>query len=848
MSEELMPTDVQPMKKSMALVVRVADEIIRWSILTLAVLVPVLFLPWTLEVAEINKQYLILLGAMLAGMAWLAKMLAERKFEYRKSAVNVMVVLFAAVYAISSWLSYSPYMSIMGDFGQEKAGLVTLISFVVLYFVTANNLRTVKEVQRVVLALLIGGFVSALYAVFQGLGLYILPFDFAKTASFNTVGTSTALGLYLVFTTALAGGLLMLGHRGEGMPTVWDRVRTWFTVATGVLGLVIITQIGFWPVTLCLAVSSAILIGFAFLHAKNIKGMAGVALPIAAFILSLLMLVLSYPKFISYPAEVMPSAGASWDITMSTLREKPFFGSGPGTFIFDYAKYRAPEVNMTSFWNLRFDRASTRFMTMLATTGLLGALTWLMMALFLFVAAARKLFKADEDTWHVLIAIFAAWVPLVLARFVYSSTIALEFAFWLVMALLLVIQKREQVTVRFDASPRAAMAVSFVFILGVVFSLTGSFVEGTRYAGELAYSNAIRTDRAGGNVDNVVQSLTEAVKLNGSNDVYVRNLALADLAKADKTLSEEVKVDRKDGEKDEDYNKRVTDAKREKVTAATNLTAQAVNIAKLATDIDPRNVANWSVFGSVYTNLMGVTDGADEWAIKAYTEAINLEPSNPIMYTERGKIYLYQGDAVREASAQLKDQAKTDADKKANDLTDKAVADFSKAIELKSDYAPARYNASLALDREGKLKEAIPKMEEALVLSPTDAGVGFQLSLMYYRDNRKDDAGRLMEQVVSFAPKFANARWYLAAMYEEKGSLDLAIAQLKEVQALNPDNDLVKRKLDELNAKKAAAAAPAAPGTPATPAVGPDGKPLPQPVTDQTKTPTQPEVKAPATR
>jgi tetratricopeptide (TPR) repeat protein len=845
MSEELMQPPAQPMKKSMAMVVRVCDEVIRWTILSLAALVPVFVLPWTLEVAEVNKQLLILLGGMLAGMAWLGKMLAERKFEYRKSPVNVMVVLFAAVYAISSWLSYSPYMSIMGDFGQEKAGLATLVSMVVIYFVTANNFRTVKEIRTVALSAMIGGAVAATYAVLQGLGLYVLPFEFAKSASFNTVGTASALGLYMVFVTALASGLLLLGHRDAGKPTMGDRLRTWFSIVTGVLGLFIIIQVDFWPVTVCLAVSAAILIGFAFLHASSVKGMGGVALPIAAFILSLLMLVLNYPTFIKYPAEVMPSSQASWDITMKTLREKPFFGSGPGTFIFDYAKHRSAEVNATSFWNLRFDRASTRFMTMLATTGLLGALTWLLMALFMLFAAARRLFKADEETWHVLIALFAAWVPLVLARFVYSSTIALEFAFWISMGLLFAAYKREQTTVRFDTSPRAAMAVSFVFILGVVFSLTGMFVAGTRYAGEIAYASAIRIDRAGGNVDDVVSNLSRATGLNGNNDVFIRNLALANLAKADKMLSEEVKVDRKEGEKDEDYNKRVADAKQEVVKEAVKYTNNAVTAAKATTAINGKNVANWSVLGSVYTNLMGVSTGADEFAAAAYLQAIELEPANPILRTELGKIYMYQGDLVREAASKLKDEAKTEADKKATEITDKAIEAFNKAIELKGDYAAARYNLAIALDREGKLKEAVSRMEETVTINPQDVGVGFQLALMYYRDDRKDEAIRMMEQVVGLSPKFSNARWYLAAMYEEKGKLDLAIAQLKEVQALNADNDLVKRKLDELTAKKNGSAAPAAP---ATPAVGPDGKPLPAPVTDTTKTPTQPEVKAPATR
>jgi tetratricopeptide (TPR) repeat protein len=839
MPEEVLTVPpVTPTNKGAEVVARVCDGIIRWTVLALAALMPVFVLPWTIEVVEINKQLLLLVGAALAGLAWLGRMLALRRFEYRRTVVNVMVTLFLVVYAVSAWLSYSPYMSVMGDFGQEKAGLSSVLAMAILYFVVANNLRTMKEVRAVIMAVLVGGFLAGLYALLQGFGLFVLPFEFAKSSSFNTIGTATALGIYMAFVTALAGGLIMIGHgREPGQAAAWrNRVATVFISLTGVLGLFLAAAIDYWPVTVCLALASAVLIGFAFLHAKDMKGIAGVLLPIASLVVCLLILFFSFPVTLKYPAEVMPSLKASADITVKTLREKAFFGSGPGTFIFDYAKHHDAEVNQTAFWDTRFDRSSNRFMTMMATTGLLGTLSWLAMALFLLVVAARRLLKADEGTWHALIGIFAAWLPLVLVRFVYSSTITLEFAFWLLMGLMVAVMRLPTFSVSFEKSPRAAMSVSFVFILGAVFVCTGLFVEGTRYAGEISYAKAISIDRAGGKVEDVVNGLAKAANLNPRNDVYVRNLALAALARANQTLTTEPTVERQEGEKDEDYDKRVETARQDQVRLGAQMAAESVNIAKAATDINGKNVANWSVLGSVYSSLVGVTEGADEWAVKSYEQAIGLEPANPVLRTDLGKIYFYQAGVARQAAANLKDDAKKEAEAKAADFTVKAEEAFNKAIELKADYAPARYNLSLTLDSEGKLKEAITKMEEVVPLSPKDVGVGFQLGLMYFRDGRKDDAVNLMEAVVRFAPNFANARWYLAAMYEDKGdvpNLDKAIEQLKKILENNQDNDLVKRKLDELNQKKA--------GIPPV-AVGPDGQPLPPPVDQPTKDQNQPGV------
>jgi len=821
-----MPASPQSTQK----IARLCDFVIRWSLRALAVLVPLFFLPWTIEVSELNKQMLLLVVAGIAGLAWVGKMLAEKKLEYRRSVVNLIVVLFLGVYTISAIISQSPYMSLVGDFGQEKAGLVTVAAMVLLYFVTINNIKTAQELNRLFLSFVIGGFVAALFALLQGLGAFILPFSFAQSASFNTVGTVAALCIYLSFIITLAGGMLLSGHK---QPTEAKKKRLAydiFLIVTAVISLALVAVIDYWPVTVSLLVASAVLIGFSFVHAKSIKSLSGVILPISVLVVTLLLLVFRFPVSLKFPAEIMPSMKATVDIAMKTLRERPFFGSGPGTFIFDYSKYHAAEVNQSVFWNVRFDRGAAKFMTMLATNGLLGALSWLLVALFLLVSAGRKLFKADEETWHVLIGIFAAWLLLVVSKFLYSSTIALEFASWMTMALLVVAHRKEFVSVKFENSPRSAMGLSFVFILGVVVALSGLFVEGQRYAAEVYYAQAIRADQAGDDVNKVIDNLAKAADLNKANDVYVRNLSLALLAKANKEAGAAIDSTRQDKETDEAFQQRMQTAQQEKIRQVAALAANAVNVAKQTTDMNPNNVANWSVLATIYQNLFGVTEGADEWAAKSFEKAIELETTNPSLHTELGKVYLYQADIASQSLQDKDEKVKKDAEIKVNDLLAKAVDSFNKAIELKSDFAPARFNLALALDRQGKLKDAIKRMEEVVGLNPQDVGVGFQLALMYFRDGRKDDARSLLEAVVRLEPNYSNARWYLAAMYEEKGELDKAIEQIKKVDELNPNTEIVKKKLAELNTKKVVPAAPT-------------DQPLPPPVDQPVQNPKEPGVK-----
>lgn len=779
-------------------VTKLCSSVIKWGLLALAFLLPLFFLPWTTEVTELNKQLLLFVGVVIVSLAWLGKMLAERRFEYRRTIVNVMVLLFVLVYGISTWASDSTYMSLIGDFGQEQYGFFTVLAFAALYFVAANNITTEKMLQRVLGALMLSGFVAALFGLLQGIGVFVLPYGFAQSASFNTIGTAASLGIFLAFIVTLSGGILLYTHGTDRKPTKKEMIQKTFVALTAVLSLFIIAALDYWPVTVSLMVASVLLIAYSFVHARSVRGMGGILLPVTAIIISMMLLFFKFPLSLGYPAEVMPSMDSSTNIAFQAVQEHSFLGTGPGTFIYDYAKYHSPEVNQTAFWNIRFDRATTSFLTMLATIGLLGIFSWLTVSLFLLGSAAKKLLQSDERTWHILIGLFSAWFLLVLSRFLYSSTMTLAFLFWLMMALLVVVHKHDFYSVRFERSPRAAMLVSFIFIIGVVFSLSGLFVEGQRYAGEIAYTQAVRADTSE-NIDYVIDKLQTSVSLNSNNDVYLRNLASALLAKSERIINKPLDISQEEDESKEDFQARKKAEAKSRLQEASKLSADAVSMAKRATEVNSVNVANWTTLGSVYRSLTGMTDDAEEWALKSYQEAVEREPNNPSHHTNVGKLYLAKASKLSQELEGKEKEATTEAQTKIDELLSDAVDSLNTAVELKPDYGPAHFSLALALDRQGKLDEAINKMETAIRLNPKDTGVGFQLALLYYRSDQKQKAVNLLQQVIQLSPKHANARWYLAAIHDEMGHKEAAIAQLEKILELNPDNnELVKKRLAKL--------------------------------------------------
>jgi len=103
---------------------------------------------------------------------------------------------------------------------------------------------------------------------------------------------------------------------------------------------------------------------------------------------------------------------------------------------------------------------------------------------------------------------------------------------------------------------------------------------------------------------------------------------------------------------------------------------------------------------------------------------------------------------------------------------------------------------------QGRLDDAVGKMESIVQYNPFDVGVHFQLGILYLQRNISGDVERaqtILERTVLLLPSYSNARWFLASVYELQGDLTEAIMQVEAVLELNPGNQLVLNRLDRLS-------------------------------------------------
>lgn len=797
-------------------VVALLKRIIDICLHGLVFLIPLFFSTITLDSIELNKQTVLVVIASIAGIAWVGQALAEKRFTIVRSWLHLVTILFALGYLIVSLFSQDRYQSFVGSLGQMPWAFSTVAALVVVYIVVVHHVRSVSQVYDLILSFLASSLLVAVYGLLQMSGIYLFGSADTHAKSFTTVGGVFSLSVFMTVPIMISASLLFHGCRNkvcvlgsEKALGIAARVLVW---ALLVAGLLVLLVVDFWVAWAGLLFGSVLTVLIGWFRNRGARHPFRFVVPGVLIAVSVLLLFIKTPIHLDIPAEVAPSFQASWSIARKSLEQMPIVGSGPGTWIYDYASYREQLVNQSPFWNVRFDRAFSFFLTLIATTGIVGVVLWLMLIISGIVKSARHLLKEkDDDVWYAYLIVFSGWSTLVFLTFFYNLNMAHMFSLWFLFALLGSLVGKNTITWNAQKSAYTYGVLSIVFVLLVVKGASISWLAGQRYVADVYFTKAVRDFRAGENIDKILPSVERARSLNPFNDIYSRNLSQAYLVKAATLLQGEQPI-------------------QQDVNAAIG---SSVEEALAATEKAPANVDNWSNLGVVYESITSRVAGADEAAIKAFTEAVKREPFNPVLASEIGKIHLLAADSYAKSAEKADESTVAEAVQNKNTNLDQAEESLKRAIELKADYLPARYYLGIVYERKQNVPSAIAELENVLRINNKDVGVAFELAILYYRNDQKDQSLSLLEQIVNkFEPNNANAKWYLSAMYEERGRYDDAIKQLEDLAALYPDNGAVQQRLTILRDARDSALPPGAPSLP---------PPIEQPVASpQEENPLQP--------
>lgn len=300
------------------------------------------------------------------------------------------------------------------------------------------------------------------------------------------------------------------------------------------------------------------------------------------------------------------------------------FGSGPGTFSYQYAKIFIPAS---------IDQGSSGFLTILSDFGFLGFLLFFLTFIYFSIKGFKVFLKNNSDIKSIT---FLTTLILFIILFIWQ----IEFILFILLFIFLGI---------FESFCKKDKAISFKSLLVVFIVFFSMSICFFRYiiAEKLFIDSLVVYEHS---LDEAIFKIEKASNLFNSSKYYI-GLSQLYLLKATDIFDNNWNLD-------ENFKKQ----KEENENIIKELASQSEVIAKKATMIDPYNYLTWQNLAWVYENTSFLISDNSEEAINALNKTIELSPKNYLAYIVKGRIH----ESIKEK--------------------DKALEDYKKAFEINPYY------------------------------------------------------------------------------------------------------------------------------------------------------------------
>lgn len=595
-------------------------------------LFPILILTATTDAYTIPKQALLGIVSLTGLVVLGVKAVLSGAVKLKRTPFDLPIVLFGLAALLSSIFAVNQSDSLIS--------FVPILFAILLFFVVVNSVKKEKDLVLISGSLIVGGAIVSLITFFSFFKIYLLPFAFAKVQTFTPFGSLFDQAVYLAVILSL------------GLYTAWPALRN-----------------------RAINKGRAIYVGGSFII-------------LIGLVISLIgLLTLQKPTFLPYQIGFQTAFAA---ISQDTGRVIQGFlmGSGIGTYLSDFTRFKPVAINTDiALWNLTFLRSSSFVLELLATTGLLGILSFIFLCYR--ILRSKPLFVP-----LILLVVFSLLLP-------FSFTnIVLIFLILSIYSAQQDLQERQKtkffdVELKLVALKRGVFALTdpnsrveseygnllpmgFLITIGVFTLLVG--VVSARYiASDYLFQESL-VAASQNNAQKTYQLQTDAIRMFPQRDGYHRIFSQINL-----TLANNIALS---------LNGQQPTAEVQQTLV--QLIQQSINSARNSTTVSPQTAINWQNLSSVYRSLIGFGQNADQFALATAQQALVLDPNNPQEYINYGGIFY-----------QLQQW-------------DNAIRQFQIAASLKPDFANAYYNLGHALEMKGDLQGALAQYQTVSSLVAND--------------------------------------------------------------------------------------------------------------------------------
>lgn len=649
---------------------------------------------------------LVYLLTLIIFGAWIFKTFQQKKLILKTTPLDIPLLLFLVANILSTIFSIDPHTSIWGYYSRSNGGLLSLISYLLLYYAFVSNF-TKEDVFKFLKAALLGGFLVSLWAIPEHFGAspscLILTGEAnascwvqdVQARVFATLGQPNWLAAYLGMLIFPAFYFLLSSTKKSSFILYSIFLNLFYLAFTFTYSR---------GATLGLIAGLGVFIGsLTFVHLKggqiNTKKL-GIVL--GSFLMTTLVFgsaLTSFKlisKFSPPPRPALTSTVAPkptttqlenggtesgtirlivWRGALEIFKHYPIFGSGVETFAYSYYNFRPQEHNMVSEWDFLYNKAHNEFLNYLATTGLMGFLSYMAIIVTFFIWSARKILNKDPN-YLIITAVLAAYTFYLVQNFFGFSVVIIALFFYIFPALVFVATDSTS-----DKLPKFFNFYSVLIkrlskdSLGKVTQVATLLVLGffilklfEYYRADILFASGSQANDSGSPITAYTE-LAKAVTLNPNEPLYKSELGYAAATSA-VLLSDQ-------------------DA-----TTSGELKDQAVKQTELSLQISPKNLSLLRTATRTYYILSTIDESFGQKSLEALDKAITLAPTD----------------------------------------------------------AKLLYNKAVILNQFGKSDSVVSTLEEAIKLKPNYREARLALAEGYFKLNQKDKSQQELQEILKFIP------------------------------------------------------------------------------------------------
>ena len=671
----------------------ILDKVSFFALFFTMLLLPIFIIPFTSVPTETGKGIVFVLGLAISLIFWAASRFSTGKISIPNSKIILAVLFVSLVSFLSAIFSKSINISLFGvvlDIGS----FWYIFSLSMLLIVSSFVINNEKKGRFILKGLLISSIIVFVFQIVRFFIPNMLALGFFTDKTSNLLGSWNSLAIFAGLITLISLFLIEFNKFSKKHKIILNLLI--------LVSLFIIISVNYSLVWQLLGIFSLVVFVFKLSsnsilnkdenHKTNFPLYSfGIIIICLFFFMSSRFIGSLVPDLLGLVnVEVNPSFSTTLDITKNVIKENPVLGIGPNKFNQAWSLYKPLIINQSQFWNTSFVSGFGTIPTFMATTGVLGILSWVLFVfLFIFESLKRISLFIKNKYSNDVVLYFIIILYLLVASILYpvANTLLLIMFIFIGMNIGIMSNKLNlNLDFNFLEDPRKSFFAILSLVIVMILSAGLVFKYSEKFISVFYFSKALTAN----DISTAERSISKALILN-QNDLYFRTASQVYLSKINITISE---------------NENISDENKVVIQNSIN---QAITLALSAVEKNPNNYLNHELLGFAYRNALslGIEDTSQK-SIEAYTKASQLNPNNPLLKLEIARVYFLE--------------------KKIKEARDNALI----SIELKPDFIQGLIFLAQVEELEGNNRVAISYTEKALAIFPTDQ------SLIDYLQNLKN--------------------------------------------------------------------------------------------------------------